>query len=132
MHLERDGRKIACEISITSTGLQELGNIEKRLIGGYDQVIICSPDEKTLKKVQRLVSEKLSENDQQKVLYLLPEQIIAYLKEQAAKGAGKEEWVKGRKVKVGFKPVAEEKEKGKFRAISEVLISSLRRLKGEK
>lgn len=132
VHLERDGKKIACEISITSTDLQELGNIEKRLIAGYDQVIICSPDEKALKKVQRLVSEKLSENDQQKVLYLLPEQIIAYLKEQAAKGAAKEEWVRGRRVKVGFKPVAEEKEKTKLKTIGQILVSSLQRLKGGK
>jgi hypothetical protein len=132
VHLERDGKKIACEISITTTDQQELGNIQKRLVAEYDQVIICSPDGKALEKVRRLVSEKLSEDNQQKVLYFLPEQVIAYLKEQAAKSAGKEEWVKGRKVKVGFKPMTEEKEKGKFRAISEVLLSSLRRLKGGK
>ena len=57
----------------------------------------------------------------------------SHLERQAAKGAGKkEEWVKGRKVKVGFKPVAEEKEKTKLKAIGQVLLGSLQRLKAKK
>lgn len=56
----------------------------------------------------------------------------SHLERQAAKGAGKEEWVKGRKVKVGLKPVAEEKEKTKLKAIGQVLLGSLQRLKAKK
>ena len=70
--------------------------------------------------------------EQQKVLFLSPEETISYLKEQAAAGAAKEEWVRGRKVKVGFKPVTGEKENSKLKSIGEVLLSSLRRLKGRK
>jgi len=132
VHLERDGLKIACEISVTSTDVQELANIEKRLAAGYDRVILYSPQENALKKVQKLVSQKLSESDRQKILFFLPEQIIAYLKEQAAKGASKEVWVRGRKVKLGFQPVAEEKEKSILRKISEITASSFRRLKGKR
>jgi len=132
VHLERDGTKIACEISITTTDTQELGNIKKCLAAGYDKVILCSPEEKSLKRVRKSVSKELSEPEQKRVLFFQPEEIILYLKQQAAKGAGKEKWLKGRKVKVQFQPVAEEKEKTKVKAIGEVLAGSLRRLKGGK
>jgi len=132
VHLERDRKKIACEISVTSTDKQELGNIEKRLAAGYDLVILCSPVEKILNKVKKLVAKKLTDTDQQKILFFLPAEAITYLKQQAVKGAGKEKWLKGRKVKVQFQPVAEEKEKTKLKAIGQVIVSSLRRLKGGK
>jgi hypothetical protein len=132
VHMERDGKKVACEISVTSTGEQELGNIQNRLAAGYDLVILCSPLEKTLGKVKKLIANNLSMQEQQKVLFLSPEETISYLKEQAAAGAAKEEWVRGRKVKVGFKPVTGEKENSKLKSIGEVLLSSLRRLKGRK
>jgi len=37
--LEQDGIRIACEISVTSTSEQEIGNIEKCLRAGYDQIV---------------------------------------------------------------------------------------------
>ena len=55
--LERDGRKIACEISVTTTDEQELSNIEKCLAAGYEKVILCSPEKKTLEKVRHLFPE---------------------------------------------------------------------------
>ena len=65
---ERDGEKnIACEISVTSTDEQELGNIEKCLNAGYEKVILCSAEKRTLEKIKALVSQRLSENDQSKV-----------------------------------------------------------------
>jgi len=132
VHLERDGTRIACEISVTSTDEQELGNIEKRLSAGYNKVILCSPEEKFLKKVKKLLSKKLSDSEQQKILLFQPAEAITYLKQQAAKGAGKEKWLKGRKVKVQFQPVEEEKEKTKLKAIGQVIVSSLQRLRGGK
>ncbi|TKJ32908.1 MAG: hypothetical protein CEE38_22055 [Planctomycetes bacterium B3_Pla] len=132
VHLERDGTKIACEISITTTDTQELGNIKKCLAAGYDKVILCSPEAKSLKRIRESVAEELGGSEQKRVLFFQPEEVILYLKQQAAKGAGKEKWLKGRKVRVRFQPVAEEKERTKVKAIGKVLASSLRRLKGGK
>jgi len=95
-------------------------------------VILCSPAVKTLKKVKKLAFEKLKETERERLLFLSPEETISYLKQQAAKDADKEKWVKGRKVKVQFKSVEEEKEKTKIKAIGKVLAGSLRRLKGGK
>jgi len=47
--LERNGKRIACEISVTSTPEQELKNIEKCLASDFERVILCSPERKTLK-----------------------------------------------------------------------------------
>ncbi len=45
--LEKDGEKIACEISITTTPEHEFKNIEKCLKAGYNKVLFCSPEYET-------------------------------------------------------------------------------------
>lgn len=55
--LEREGERIACEISVTSTAEQELSNIRKCLGAGYDEVILCSPKKRALERVKILVSQ---------------------------------------------------------------------------
>jgi hypothetical protein len=87
--LERDGRRIACEVSITSTDEQELSNIEKCLRAGYDRVILCSPEEKTLYRVKELVSRKLSKSECEKVLFSKPEEVSPYLERLAVRTAKK-------------------------------------------
>jgi hypothetical protein len=50
--LEKDGHSIACEIAITSTVEQVLGNIEMWLAGGFERVTLISSEEKLLKQGQ--------------------------------------------------------------------------------
>jgi hypothetical protein len=127
--LERDGKRIACEISVTSTATQELGNIKKCLAAGYDNVILCSGDENLLKKVKELVAREVGETDQNKVLFFQPEEFVVHLQEEAAKSVSKEEWLKGYRVKRQDKPVTAEKRKSITKAMSEVFISSFKRSK---
>lgn len=89
--LEMNGRKIACEISITTSDEQEFSNIEKCLASGYEKVILCSPERKNLEKIKNLVSKKLKTSDQEKVLFFQPEELFFYLEKEAAFLAGKEE-----------------------------------------
>ena len=130
--LERDEYKIACEISVTSTDQQELANIEKRLAGGYDKVILCSPKKRALQRVKKLVAEKLEESDQDRVLFLEPEELFFYLGEEAGDEAAREERVKGYKVKVRHQPVKEAEERAKREAVAQVVVQALRRLRDEK
>lgn len=133
MTLEQEEKRIVCEISLTSTNEQELSNIEKCLKAGYDKVILCSPEKKTLKKVKKLASEKLKESDSKKLFFFQPEELFFYLEKEAAGEASKEERVKGYKVKVKFQPVAEAEKKTKREAVAQVIVQALRRLKkGEK
>ena len=50
--LERNGEKIACEISVTTDEMQELHNIEKCLAAGYGSVIVCTTEKKRLEKIK--------------------------------------------------------------------------------
>jgi hypothetical protein len=130
--LEPDGRKIACEISITTSDEQELSNIQKCLASGYEKVILCSPEKKSLEKIKALASRKLKVSDQEKTLFLLPDEPFFYLEKEAAAWAGKEERIKGYKVKVQYQPVMEAEKKVKREAVGQVILQALRRMKEEK
>ena len=88
--LESDGKKIACEVSLTTTVEHELGNIGKCLKAGYDNVVLCSPERRTLEKVKALVFKKLKKSDQETVLFLQPEELFFYFEKEAAEGEGEE------------------------------------------
>jgi hypothetical protein len=130
--LERNGKKIACEISITTTDDQELKNIEKCLSAGYEKVILCSPEKKTLENVKTLVSQKLNESDQKKILFFQPEELFFYLEKEVAAEAGKEERIKGYKVKVKYQPVQDTEKKTKREAVAQVILQALKRMKEKK
>ena len=120
--LERNGKKIACEISVTSTSEQELSNIEKCFQAGYDQVILCSPEKKALEKIRAFVFQNLKDFDNQKLSFFQPEELFFYLEESAAKEISKEETVKGYKVKVQYQIVRETDKKTKRAAVGQVIL----------
>ena len=130
--LERNGKRIACEISITTGDEHELGNILKCLEAGYDTVVLCSPDRRTLDKVRRLATQKLPEPDLQRVLFLQPDELFSYLDQEAAQGASKEERVKGYRVKVEYQPVGESEQQARREAVGQVILQALRRLREKK
>ena len=129
--LERDGKRVACEVSVTTTPEHELANIEKCLAAGYDPVILCSPDKRLLEKVKALVSLDIAKSDQSKILFLLPEELLFMFDEEAAGEAGSEYRVKGYKVKINYQPVQETEKKNKRQAIAKVFLQSFRRDKQE-
>ncbi|MDP3012154.1 MAG: hypothetical protein Q8N27_05495, partial [Candidatus Hydromicrobium sp.] len=126
--IERDGKRIACEISLTSTDKQELSNIKKCLLAGYEKIVLCSPEKRTLEKVKAFVYRELKESDKEKVLFFKPEELFSYLEEEAAFVESKEERVKGYKVKVRYQPVGETEKRTKREAVGQVILQALRRL----
>jgi len=129
--LEKDGHKVACEISVTTGEAQELKNIEKCLVAGYEQVILCSPEKKTLEKVKALLAEKYEESEKEKILLFRPEELFFHFEEQSTGEAGKEEMVKGYRVKVNYKPLNEKERREKREAIAQVILQSLQRNGGQ-
>lgn len=107
MGLEHDGRKIACEVSVSTSAQQELANVEKCLGDGYERVVLCSPEKRTLEKVRTLVAEKVAESEQTRIHFLAPEDLPFFFEEEAAAEAGGEGHVKGYRVKVHYQPVKE-------------------------
>ena len=130
--LEKSGKKIACEISITTTGDQELKNIEKCLAAGYEKVIVCSPDKKTLESIKAIVSQNIAESEQKKIFFLKPEELLIFLEEEAASELSKEERIKGYKVKVQYQAASDEEKKVKRDAVAQVIIQALKRMKEKK
>ena len=127
--LDLEGRKIACEISVTSTAEQEISNIEKCLRAGYEQIILCSPEKRSLKKIESVAYERFDENDWGKLLFLQPEELLSHLESESAASAAKEERVKGYKVKVQYQPVEEDEKEVKREAVAQVILQSLKRQK---
>ena len=56
VHLERDGKKTAVEVSVTSSAKHELKNVDKCVASGYDQVVVLFLDEKEMEKLRKLPS----------------------------------------------------------------------------
>ncbi|MBS1586022.1 MAG: hypothetical protein JSS82_10820 [Bacteroidetes bacterium] len=73
--LERDGRKIGVEISVTTSDTWEIHNIEKCLNAGCDTTIVCSNNAKQLKKIK----ETIKDGYLKQVLLFKPEELIKYL-----------------------------------------------------
>jgi hypothetical protein len=129
--LENEGERIACEISVTTTVEHEIQNMQKCLAAGFAYVVLVATERKALGKARELASEALGETDPSRVRFLTPEEFVSFLEELAAKAAAKEETVRGYKVKVKYKPVSEAEKKTRKQAITETIVSALRKMKGQ-
>ena len=130
VELEVDGKRIACEISVTSSPVQELANIKKCLQAGYKEVILCSPKAKNLKRIKHRASSELNEADLERVRFLRPEEFFSYLEKLAASTLAKEERLEGYTVRVQYQPIGEAERKARREAVAQVILQSLRRQKG--
>ena len=76
--LEKSGSPlIACEISVTTTAEHEIGNAQKCLAAGYEQVLLIAADKKALERVKAEVAAGLNANQRKRVQVVLPDQIFA-------------------------------------------------------
>ncbi len=71
--LEKEGKMIAVEISVTTSPEWELHNIQKCLIAGYEKVVVCSTSPAKLQNIQRLLKETLAEQEQGRVAFISPD-----------------------------------------------------------
>ena len=128
--LEKGEVRVACEVSITSSPDQELGNVQKCLAAGFDHVVVVAPERKTLRKTAQLVESSLDEATADRVRCSTPEELFVFLEQLDALAASREQTVRGYKVKVQYKTVGEEDKEARRSAISKVILRALKRLKG--
>ena len=100
--LERAGRKIAVEISVTTTEEWEAHNVEKCLAAGYDEVVVCSKEMKHLQRIRGQLEGKLDKEQLKKVSTFVPDDFISYLNAQVVQKTSTEKVIKGYRVKVEF------------------------------
>jgi hypothetical protein len=127
--LEKDGRSIACEISVTTTVEHEIGNIQKCLAAGFGHVVLISSDRKAIAKARDAVSAAFGDEECTRVRVLAPEDFFEFMETLEANAAGREETVRGYKVKVNYQKVDEGDQKARKQAISEVILGALKKLK---
>jgi hypothetical protein len=123
--IEREGWKLACEISVTSTVEQEVGNVEKCLAAGFDQVVLLSMKTGRLRRVRAALEKRLSEEVLSRVHFLSPEEFSAFL-DKAPESHG-ESMVGGYKVKVKYRRPSGDAEAG-AKGVAQVIARSMKRL----
>ncbi len=132
--LERDGEKIACEISVTTNDDHEIKNIEKCFQSGYGKVLFCSTEKKRLEAMKKLITEKLELKFSSNVFLFLPDEIILFFENETTNEIKlqSENILKGYRVKVEYKTISESQKKEKQEVVSGVVVNALRRLKGDR
>ncbi len=126
--LEKDGGKIACEISVSTSAQHELDNIQKCLAHGYSDIVLLTHERKKLNQIRRLVQETINDDDQQRIHYLLPEEFITFLDAKSAKRLENEKTVRGYRVKVKYKAGDPKEQKQKQEAIAKLIIDSMKKM----
>ncbi len=125
--LEREGWRLACEISVTTGVEQEIGNVEKCLAAGFDVVAVISPKERHLEKLNKALGKKLSPDTLSRIHFLTPEDIGPFL-DALPVPADVVETVGGYQVKVSYRRSSAGEEASRKRAVAEVIARSLKRL----
>ncbi len=130
--LEKGIEQTACEISVTTDESHELDNIRKCLASGYGEVIVCAEDRKKLEKIRKLASDKIEAKDQPNVLFFTPEELMSYFLAKSAKDVFEEKKIKGYTVTVRHPGGGEPAKSEKRRAVADVIMKSVRRLKNDR
>lgn len=127
VHLERNGKRIACEVCVTTDVAWEVHNMQKCLNAGYDLVVDCSNDKKTITNIQKAVSKGFSKAEQQKIQISSPEDFFAYLDEELIKEASTETRIKGYRVKVEYNQVSDEEMRHKKSTVSGAVLKTTKK-----
>lgn len=89
--LEKGGRSVACEISITTSTDHETGNIQKCLAAGFEYVVVISTDKNALGKARNAICDALAPDQIKRVRFLRPEELFSFVEGLEVKVAGKDE-----------------------------------------
>lgn len=141
LYLERDGIKIACEVSVTNTLEYEMRNITKCLRAGVTQVLVLTVDPDKHERLSAAVVTQLSPDQQKLVLCLMQDDFAAFLDslqsmerpaDSAKAGGGKPKMVKGWKVRTNAVPTPDDELTEVEKALAVTLAENLRRRKTKK
>lgn len=127
--LEKDGQAIACEICVTTTVEHEVGNIKKCLQAGFRRIAVVTSEKKVLGKIKEAALAEINESQVEAVQFFLPEDFFVFLDQSAAESKGKEETIKGYKVKVKYKSITVDEQRARKEAIAKTILQAMKRMK---
>ncbi len=125
--LRRGDTRIACEISMTSTRDQELGNIEKCIAAGFTEIILVCPGERRRASLQKFIAARLEEEHIPRVRFLMPEELVSQLFDSVPIPEAKEETIRGYRVTATQKRLSEEESRARRDAIGRLIARSMRK-----
>lgn len=130
--LQKDQVRIACEISISTSGEHEMGNVAKCLADGFDRVFLITPSERRLAALKKGAAGHFPAAMLERMEFFLPEQLVAHLNSPEARPVQAETVSRGYKVKVS--QASPDLKQGKQRrdTITGVIAQSLKRMKSKK
>ena len=123
--LERNGKKIACEVGITTSMEWEVHNIEKCLEANYDFVIAVAKNKETLNGMREKVRQKIGATFKERVAVLEVEGLIAYLDSEISKELSSETRMKGYRVKIEYDNVSDDVMNQKRESIAKAVYDSM-------
>jgi hypothetical protein len=130
--LEKKGRSIACETSITTAPDWELGNIRKCLNAGFSDVLLVCPDAKKLAKLRIAIEPQLKEDERKRVKCVSPDELFGYVQQLELGDLEQEKTIKGYKVKRTIAALDAEGTAERRQRVTRVVANSLKRLHKEK
>lgn len=131
VHIEGHGKRIACEVTVTTTNQWELHNIEKCLKAGYDYVFECANEKRNLEGLAQLVKDNIDPSFHNRILLGEPETLFEFLDSIQMKedDIPKETIIKGYRVKVEYDQTTTEDMQRKKESIAKIVMDSLQKLK---
>lgn len=124
--LERNGKRIACEIGVTTSKEWELHNIEKCLSVGYEYVVAIATEVKAIERMQRQIDEKLPVELRKRVWTTDTESLFVYLDKLVAQDTVVEKRAKGYRVSVNYKSLSQSEIQKKREGLSQIILDALR------
>lgn len=119
--IERGERRIACEISVTTSRDHELQNIEKCIAAGFTEIVLISADPKHLATMEKFVSRQLEDEKRALVRFVAPEEFAELLGGSLPPAEKPETVIGGRKVRVSRATVSPDEAEARRKAIARVL-----------
>lgn len=129
--LEKNGKRIACEICNTTEVEWEIHNIQKCLHAGYDLIVASSNDLATIEAIRNAAITMFDPDSQKKLHFLDPDQLFSFLDQEVAKEASTETRIKGYRVKVEYNTVSQTEMDRKKESIGKTLLHAARGTKSQ-
>ena len=126
--LSRDDITIACEIAGSTTIEQELSNIRKCLDAGIHFICAISMDAAFLRRLETESSRALNPEELTRVQFLAPEEFLPFLATKSTNEATNR--IAGFKVRLNHS--GDPADETRKRDIAEVMLKSVRRIRGKK
>lgn len=123
--LEKNGKRIACEIGCTTTVACEVHNIQKCLDEGYEIVVALATNQTLMPVIQREIETQIKANDLSRVMVADSHMFLTYLDYEIASEASTEIRIKGYRVKTEYSNTSPEEQNMKRNIITQTILKSL-------